>query len=105
MSAFSVPRVVNERLKHRYPIFGSIALMAKGREGKAVRRAIGQGELTVCFDAFVLRIRQATARRSDHPVKFLLRGGLGFEISNSYEVIKLLLAHAGLFRAGLAQNQ
>jgi hypothetical protein len=33
---------VNECLKHGDPILGSITLMAKGREGKAVRRAIGQ---------------------------------------------------------------
>ena len=62
---------VDERLKYRDPILGSVSLVSKRGESKPVGRTISQIKLTVGLYAFILRVNQTSACRGEHAVEFL----------------------------------
>ena len=88
---------MDECLKHRDPVLRAIPVSAQSGEGKAMRCAVGEIELAVWIEGFVLCIGKAHARRFQHSVNFGAGSRFGFEVADADEVIEFCFAHACRF--------
>jgi hypothetical protein len=71
---------MGERLKYREAVIvRAIAFAAQGGKGEAVRRAVGEVELAISVQFFVLRIDQPLAGGVEHSRIFGARRRLGLE--------------------------